>query len=137
MTRIAALSLLLTTACASQVEAVRSAVDEAPDWFKDRRQEIGGADYPELTRMEPLSQAKAPKIGAATDETTLAALIADFFRNERAAPVDRTPEEIRAWASRMRAVFAGIEPPRPEEFITVSQDAFALPRADLASTRRK
>ena len=109
------IAVLCLGGCASQLDAMRGAVDDAPEWFQERRTEIGGEDYPDVQTIPAVASGDRPAVSAnalRTPEETFQIL---FATNERAALPTITPADITAWARSKQAVFAGLMPPTSAE----------------------
>jgi len=116
-------TLLLSVGCASSLERIGEVRDAAPDWYKERRTELAGQDYPSIASVPLITNETRPgqRLGA-SQAATLAALDA-LLTDPRNAPVDETAQEMMDWAAQTRAeVDQQISPP---DFLT-DEDVAAL-----------
>lgn len=120
---------LLATACSSSFTKVRSAINEAPDWYAERRVQIRGEGYPDIIDIPATTPAAPPVRALSKSGEDLAVLQRQFLTDPRAevAPA----EKIEQVAAELRAEF---EPGLPEaEFLSESEIAairasFNVPR---------
>jgi hypothetical protein len=131
MKQVATLFVLACSACATPVGAVRDAIGEAPDWWREAREEIRGQDYPNLADIPTPTRADQPKLSGGASAAAISAREAAFLRDPRTAGPALTPAQIEAWATGMRARFGDIRPPAPGDFVPLPLDAFDVPRAQL------
>lgn len=123
--------LLLASACSSSFSRVRSAINEAPEWYDARRTEIRGEGYPEIADIPTLEAGWRPERTLSVSGEEMAALQKIFDTEERAEVATDGAEKIAAIAAELRAEF---EPGLPEaEFLSESEIAairasFNVPR---------
>ncbi|MFN3314805.1 MAG: hypothetical protein ACK46Q_15260 [Hyphomonas sp.] len=123
--------LLLLAGCATSLSAVRGAVDQAPDWYGERRSEIRGEGYPELVDVPVVDRANMPGRGLPARRARGGELIALFENNPRAEAPQGGMEEILELAAEIRAGFAGYEPADDflsEADLAVIRSSFNVPR---------
>ena len=116
--------LLLLAGCGTSYSAVRGAVDQAPEWYGDRRAEIRGEGYPEIVDVPVVDPSNRPGRTLPAGRDRGPALMALFEGNPRAELPEGGMEEIAALAGEIRAEFAGYEP--ADDFLN---------EADLAAIR--
>ena len=116
-------TLLLSAGCATSLERIGDVRDAAPEWYKERRTELAGRDYPSIANVPLITDETRPgqRLGASQAET-LAALDA-LLTDPRNAPVDETAQEMRDWAAQNRAALDRQIP--PSDFLT-DEDVAAL-----------
>lgn len=96
-------TLLLSAGCASSLERIGEVRDAAPEWYKERRTELAGRDYPTIASVPVVTSETRPgQRLEASQAATLEALDA-LLTDPRNAPVDETGQEMRDWAARTRA----------------------------------
>lgn len=123
--------LLLASACTSSFSKVRAAINEAPEWYAERRTEIRGEGYPEVADIPTVEAGWKPDRSLNKSKTEMAALRQVFDTAERAEVAEDGAEKIAAIAAELRAEF---EPGLPEaEFLSESEIAairasFNVPR---------
>jgi hypothetical protein len=123
--------LLLATACSSSFSKVRTAINDAPEWYEARRTEIRGEGYPEVIDIPVLDPSWKPQKGLNMSGDELEALQAEFDSSERAEVATQGTAGIEALAAELKA---GFEPGLPEaEFLSESEIAairasFNVPR---------
>lgn len=121
---------LLAAGCSSSFSKVRDAVNNAPEWYGERRAQIRGEGYPKLHEVPQTDPAKVPG-------QTLSAhlnrgdVLSDAFSGDRAEVAVGGEEEIRAIALSMRGEFGDIPP--ESDFLTEAEIAairsqFNVPR---------
>lgn len=122
--------LLLIAGCSSSYAKVREAINNAPAWYGERRTEIRGEGYPELSELPEVDAANVPgaalKGRADMGEDLIAA-----FADPRAQVAVGGAEEIRAIAASMIGAFGTIPP--ESDFLTEAEIAairslFNVPR---------
>jgi hypothetical protein len=121
--------LLLASGCASSFTKVRAAINEAPDWYAERRVQIRGEGYPHVADIPDPGSTMGQAQTLSVSGQAMAALQREFDTAERAqvAPAERIAEV----AAGLRAEF---EPGLPEaEFLSESEIAairasFNVPR---------
>jgi len=136
MKRACCFIFLALGGCASQVGAVRAAVDEAPAWFQDRREEIRGEEYPDIAAVPAVAQEERPRLGDESGVLAEAGTPEDFLDNPRAQPPNISPAQIMAWARSRQALFAGIAPPGPDTVIAPDTSVFDVPRGQPPASPR-
>ena len=125
-------SLLLLVGCTSSFAKVRSAVNQAPDWYDTRRAEIRGEGYPALVDVPTVSAKNRPGTTLPAAEQRVAGLRAEFIDNARAELPANGPAEIAAVGAEIRQQFAGLED-TPGNFLTEAEieairESFNVPR---------
>lgn len=123
--------LLLITGCATSFGRVAEAVNNAPEWYGERRAEIRGEGYPDIASLPTLDPQNLPgkTLSLAADEA--AELFAIFRNNPRAEVSHAGAAEIEAVAAEIRAAFPAEEPPAQfltEADITAIRNSFNVPR---------
>lgn len=120
---------LLLSGCAGSLSKVQGAVNAAPDWYDERRAEIGGEGYPDLVEVpkniDPQSLASDP----IASEARAAQLREVFESDARAQIPDQSVAEI---ADDIRAQFNDTN--LSENFLTEAEieairRSFNVPRA--------
>lgn len=123
--------LLLIAGCSSSFSKVRSAINEAPEWYEARRTEIRGEGYPHVADIPVVEAGWRPARTLSKSGEEMAALQKVFDTAERAQVAHDGAEKIAAVAAELRAEF---EPGLPEaEFLSESEIAairasFNVPR---------
>ena len=128
---LTSVSILLLAGCAGSFAQVREAVNQAPDWYGERRAEIRGEGYPELYEIPELDADNRPGKTLAASAGRVGDLQAQFDENERADPPADAAGEMSALLTRVEADFA--ELPADAEFLTQEEiaaidAAFKVPR---------
>lgn len=121
---------LLIVGCSSSYTKVRETVNSAPEWYGERRAEIRGEGYPDLSTLPQIDPKQLP------GQTLKAQLnrgneLAEEFADPRAEVAVGGAEEIRAIASSMIGGFGDIPP--ESDFLTEAEIAairskFNVPR---------
>ena len=96
--------------CVGSFGAVREAVANAPDWYDDRRTEVRGEGYPDISRVSGLV---AERDGQETvDETRAAVVRAEdlLLLDPRAIPPWLELDKMMIWVEAARAEFDSIDP---------------------------
>ncbi|MEO1643404.1 MAG: hypothetical protein AAFR74_08715 [Pseudomonadota bacterium] len=95
-------TLLAVAGCASSLERLGEVRDAAPEWYKDRRVELAGRDYPSIANVPVVTEETRPgqRLGVSQAET-MAALDA-LLTDPRNASVEETADEMRDWANAAR-----------------------------------
>ena len=123
-------SCLLLAGCSGSFAKVRTAIDQAPEWYDARRVEIRGEGYPDLSELPEVDPNNVPgaALRARTDkgEELIAA-----FADPRASVAVGGAEEIRAISDSMIGGFGDIPP--ESDFLTEAEIAairskFNVPR---------
>jgi len=122
--------VLLIAGCSSSYAKVRETVNNAPAWYGERRTEIRGEGYPDLSTLPKVDPKNVP------GKTLKAQLnrsneLAKEFADARAEVAVGGAEEIRAIAASMIAEFSGLPP--ESDFLTEAEIAairsqFNVPR---------
>lgn len=122
--------VLLIAGCSSSYAKVRETVNNAPAWYGERRTEIRGEGYPDLSSLPKVDPQNVP------GKTLKAQLnrsneLAKEFADARAEAAVGGAEEIRAIAASMIAEFSGLPP--ESDFLTEAEIAairsqFNVPR---------
>ncbi|MBE9193860.1 hypothetical protein IQ219_00620 [Synechocystis sp. LEGE 06083] len=122
--------LLLIAGCSSSFLKVRDAVNSAPAWYGERRAEIRGEGYPDLSALPEVDPANVP--GAALKgRADMGEALTAAFADPRASVAVGGAEEIRAIADSMIGGFGDIPP--ESDFLTEAEIAairsqFNVPR---------
>lgn len=122
--------LMLMAGCSTSFTKVRSAINEAPDWYAERRVQIRGEGYPDIADIPAATPAAQPVKSLSASGDVLAGLQQQFFSDPR-AEVGAGAEGIEKVGAELRAEF---EPGLPEaEFLSESEIAairasFNVPR---------
>lgn len=123
--------LLLASACTSSFAKVRSAINEAPEWYDARRTEIRGEGYPEIADIPTIDANWKPADGLEVSGQEMKSLQAMFDTSERAQLAPEGAARIANIAAELRAEF---EPGLPEtNFFTETEiaairESFNVPR---------
>lgn len=125
------LSAVCLGACASSMGAVRSAVDEAPEWFKERRVEIRGENYPDIRTVPQITGGDIPTLDTESERLVDPARARSFLDHPRAAPPDTTPDEIRAWIRSRQQILAAVSAPTLSDLSPPDTSVFDAPRGQL------
>lgn len=121
---------LLIAGCAGTFGRMREAVNNAPEWYGDRRDEIRGEGYPELADLPTLDPDNLPGKTLPARKSRTGELATIFDNNPRSELAAGGAEEIEAIAADMRSAFAAVP---PEDFLTETELAairnlFNVPR---------
>lgn len=124
-------SCLLLVACTGSFTKVRTAIDQAPDWYDARRHEIRGEGYPEIIEVPTIEVGEMPGKTLVVSKERGAELRRDFEADARAAPPANIAAEIESLRESARREFAGYE--ANSEFLTDEEikairSAFNVPR---------
>lgn len=136
MKRASCFILLALGGCASQVNAVRSAADEAPAWFQERREEIRGEDYPDIRTVPTVNADTRPQLGKESGALARTGSATEFAAHPRATPPNISPADIMAWVQAKKQLFAGVNPPRPGEAKAPDLSVFDAPRGQPPASPR-
>ena len=122
---------LLLTACTGSFAKVRTAIDQAPDWYDARRVEIRGEGYPEIIDVPVIAEGRAPGQTLEASKARGAELRAVFEANARAVDPANVAAEIEGLRETVRREFAGLE--ASSDFLTEAEieairSAFDVPR---------
>lgn len=117
-------SCLLFAGCTGSFEKVRGAVNAAPDWYDERRQEIRGEGYPEVIDVPVIEAGQEPGQTLEASKARATVLRTAFEDARAAAPAD-IAAEIEAMRVKIRSEFAGL--PAETDFLT--EDEIAAIRA--------
>ena len=133
--------ILLIAGCTGSFAKVRDAINQAPDWYDDRRAEIRGEGYPDLAEVPELAPDELPGKTLPVSAARVDILQAYFDTNERAElPVD-ADRQMAALLKRVEAGFADF--PEDAGFLTQEEiaeiaAAFNVPRVtEGLKVRRK
>ncbi len=123
--------LLLASACTSSFSKVRSAVNDAPAWYGERRAEIRGEGYPDIADIPTTDPKWKPGKGLAASGKQIAVIQAAFAADARAQEPAIGAEQIQAVAAEIKTAFEPGLP--PGEFFTdpeiaAIRDSFNVPR---------
>lgn len=123
--------LLPASACTSSFSKVRSAVNDAPAWYGERRTEIRGEGYPDIADIPTTDPDWKPGVGLAASGTELATIQAAFAADAQAQTPAIGEAQILAVADQIKGEFEPGLP--PAEFFTESEiaairDSFNVPR---------
>ena len=133
MRAIILVTLLLAAGCASSLERIQEVREAAPEWYKERRVELAGEDYPSIADMPTITAETRPgQTLPEAEAATLAALRA-LLTDPRNRPVDETGEEMRAWSAAVRADLDRQIP--PADFLTDEEVAALKAIFDTARAR--
>lgn len=121
---------LLISGCSSSYSKVREAVNNAPDWYGERRSQIRGEGYPDLAAVPEVDPGNVPG-KTLKSQLGLANELAQAFADPRAEVAVGGAEEIRAIAASMIGGFSDIPP--ESDFLTEAEIAairsqFNVPR---------
>ncbi|MCB9960585.1 MAG: hypothetical protein H6846_00465 [Hyphomonas sp.] len=124
-------SFLLLSGCTNSYAQVRQAVNQAPDWYGERRAEIRGEGYPKLYDIPVLTKNDIPGKTLKASAKRGEELLAIFDASERAAPPADAAAEMAALLTRVEAGFADL--PADPGFLTrddiqAIEAAFNVPR---------
>lgn len=133
-------ALLLLPACTSSFAQVRSAVNQAPEWYGERRIEIRGEGYPAIADVPQIDKANRPGTSLVANAKEIEALRGVFEANPRAQIKPADLESIERLISGIRAEFEGLMP-NPnmltEAEIAAVRESFNVPRVNRGSTIRR
>jgi hypothetical protein len=123
--------LLLASACTSSFSKVRSAVNDAPAWYGERRAEIRGEGYPDIADIPTTDPKWKPGVGLAASGKELAGIQAAFAADALAQTPAIGEDEILAVAAEIKGEFVPGLP--PAEFFTETEiaairESFNVPR---------
>ena len=107
---------LLVAACTSSFEGVRESLSQAPDWYDQRRLEIRGEGYPDLTEVPVAAATVDRREFLVVSEQRAAMLKAVFDANARAVTPADARAEMDAFIEDVRLRFAGL--PAEPNFLT-------------------
>jgi hypothetical protein len=124
-------SCLLLVGCTNSFSKVRDAVNQAPDWYETRRQEIRGEGYPKLVDIPTIAPGELPGKSLPASAARVSALSAEFADNARAELPANGPAEIAAAGAEIREQFAGLD--ESTNFLTDAEiasirESFNVPR---------
>jgi hypothetical protein len=134
-------SILLIAGCSNSFGRVREAINQAPDWYDARRQEIRGEGYPKLAEVQEIPADQLPGKTLPDAAVRVDILQAYFDSNERAEPPVDVAGQMAVLLKRVEAEFAGL--PANPDFLTQDdiaqiQAAFNVPRVtEGLKVRRK
>lgn len=117
--------------CTGSFVKVRTAIDQAPEWYDARRVEIRGEGYPKIIDVPVIAADQAPGQTLEASKTRGAELRAVFDENARAAEPANTAAEIEDLRETVRRGFAGFEATSDfltDEEIEAIRSAFDVPR---------
>ena len=134
-------SILLIAGCTGSYAKVRTAINQAPDWYDARRAEIRGEGYPDLNEVKELTPDELPGKTLPAAAARVDILQAYFDSNERAEPPAEAAAEMAALLTRVEAGFAAL-PADPgfltQDEIALIEAAFNVPRVtEGLKVRRK
>ena len=108
------------TGCATPLERVISVAGDVPDWFEERRAEVRGEGYPQLTEVP--NETDGPSSDTQTNAVrAVLASYDDFFNDPRAAEPSITKADIIALKEELFAQFKRIEALPEQERITEAE----------------
>ena len=122
---------LLLAACTGSFSKVRTAIDQAPDWYDARRVEIRGEGYPEFIDVPVIAEGATPGQTLQASKSRGAELRAIFADSARAVPPANIAAEIEDLQETVRREFAGFEASSDfltDEEIAAIRSAFDVPR---------
>lgn len=133
-------ALLLLPACTNSFAQVRGAVNQAPDWYADRRSEIRGEGYPSIADVPEIDAANPPGATLTLPTERIEALRALFNGNPRAEVSPADVNLMETLVSGVRSEFADFVPSGnmlTEAEIAAIRESFNVPRVTEASTIRR
>ncbi|MDX1292358.1 MAG: hypothetical protein R3265_06090 [Hyphomonas sp.] len=122
---------LLLAACTGSFAKVRTAIDQAPDWYDARRVEIRGEGYPEIIDVPVIAEGQTPGQTLETSKSRGDELRAIFAADARAVEPANIAAEIEDLRETVRRGFAGLEATSEfltDEEIAAIRSAFDVPR---------
>jgi len=123
--------LLLASGCTSSFSKARAAINEAPEWYTERRVEIRGEGYPKIYDIPQVDPDWKPGAALAVSGEEIAVIQAAFAADERAQAPLAEAGEIAKVLAEIRAEF---EPGLPDGgFFTATEiaairESFNVPR---------
>ncbi len=123
--------LMALSGCSTSYAKVREALNQAPDWYEDRRREIRGEGYPRLADVPRNADLAAATASLSVTGERITQLREAFERDARAAAPSAAEADILAVLAEIRGAFPAAEP--PPEFLT---DAEIAAIRDLFNTPR-
>ena len=134
-------SVLLIAGCTSSFSRMREAINQAPDWYSDRRAEIRGEGYPKLAEVREIPADRLPGRTLPLSAARVDILQAYFDSSERAEPPADVAGQMAALLTRVEADFEDLssEPDfLTQDEIAQIQAAFNVPRVTQGlKVRRK
>ncbi len=130
----------LLSACAGSFAQMRSAVNQAPEWYAERRTEIRGEGYPAIADVPRIDAANPPGATLTVPTERIAALRAVFDANPRADMPPVASGAIEALVSDVQAEFADVSLSSnmlTEADIAAIRESFNVPRVTQGSTIRR
>ncbi|MAN46166.1 MAG: hypothetical protein GYB49_09820 [Alphaproteobacteria bacterium] len=124
-------SCLLLAGCTGSVGKVRTAINQAPDWYDQRRVEIRGEGYPHIIDVPEIEKGEEPGQTLEASKARSDVLRADFEANARAVPPADVAAEIASLRETIQRGFAGFQAEADfltEEEIEAIRSAFDVPR---------
>ena len=124
-------SCLLLVGCTNSFTKVRDAVNQAPDWYETRRQEIRGEGYPVLAEVPTIAPGELPGKTLPASAKRVSALAAQFAETARAELPANGPAEIAAVGAEIRQQFAGLDESSnflTDDEIAAIRNSFNVPR---------
>ncbi|MEE2922813.1 MAG: hypothetical protein VYC38_13705 [Pseudomonadota bacterium] len=124
-------SCLLLAGCSGSFAKVRTAIDQAPEWYDARRVEIRGEGYPEIIDVPTIEKGQAPGQTLEASRSRSETLRAVFTESERAAGPANVAAEIETFRDTVRREFAGFDASSDfltDEEILAIRSAFDVPR---------
>lgn len=115
--------ILLVSGCTSSFAKVREAVNNAPEWYGERRTQIRGEGYPNLGALPEVDPQNLPG-QTLKNQLNRGDVLAQAFDDARASVAVGGAEEIRAIAESMIGSFGDVPP--ESDFLT---------EADIAAIR--
>ena len=122
---------LLLAGCTGSFAKVRTAIDQAPEWYDARRVEIRGEGYPKIIDVPVIAENQAPGQTLEASKARGAELRAVFAENARAVEPANTAAEIEDLRETVRRGFAGAQANTEfltDEEIEAIRSAFDVPR---------
>lgn len=116
---------LLVCGCTSSFGKVREAVNNAPEWYGERRAQIRGEGYPELAAVPQADTVNPPGKTLKAQQAGASRRLAAAFDDPRAEVAAGGAEEIIAIADAMIGSFGTVPP--ESDFLT---------KADIAAIRQ-
>lgn len=88
--------------CTNSFAKVEKSIEDAPEWYSDKRSELVGEGYPEVADAPRLTDENRPGQTLQQTRTDIEAAKKIFLTNERAESPSMTPAQIRKAAAQFR-----------------------------------
>ena len=123
--------LVAVSGCSGSFAKVKGALNEAPEWYADRRVEIRGEGYPELIDVPVIKDAERPGQTLPASAERVTAIGKLFAENARAELPDVSADAAMALRSDIQQQFAELD--LSAGFLTPAEiqsirDSFNVPR---------